>query len=235
MEKNKTYVMPADKIEFMKDSIEKLKADNKEAYQDGEFDGYNFKREGRYQAFQEVLQWLNETLQPSALPPLPEPILDDNDLKAWEESKLTEKQVAERKEAVEWYRNPMKELTPDEQGVLNKTSERLFQRDGKVGAVWVKASERLPGWAKFVEWRYENKVSAGKDTVLGIAKRGIEYFQLLEWLDESATTDYQQVKESDAVEFAEWMEINRWEIDHREERTHTPAELYLIFRKEATP
>jgi hypothetical protein len=53
------------------------------------------------------------------------------------------------------------------------------------GPRWVKAADRLPGWAKFVEWRHESKVSAGKDTVLGIAKRGIEYFRTLEWLDES--------------------------------------------------
>ena len=38
--------------------------------------------------------------------------------------------------------------------------------------------------------------------------------------------------ESDAVEFHEWAINNAWEIDHREEHTHTAAELYTIFKQQ---
>jgi hypothetical protein len=66
-------------------------------------------------------------------------------------------------------------------------------KKAQTGPRWVKAVDRLPGWAKFVEWRHESKVSAGKDTVLGIAKRGVEYFQRLEWLDESTPAGREEV------------------------------------------
>jgi hypothetical protein len=52
-------VMPADKVAFIKEAIEKLKASNKSDYESGEFDVFNHKQEGRYSAFEEVLQWLN--------------------------------------------------------------------------------------------------------------------------------------------------------------------------------
>jgi len=52
-------VIPADKVVFMKESITKLRALNHSDYKDGEFGSYNYKNEGRYKAFEEVLQWAN--------------------------------------------------------------------------------------------------------------------------------------------------------------------------------
>lgn len=53
-------VMPADKVAFIKEAIQKLKASNKSDYESGEFDVFNHKQEGRYGAFEEVLQWLTQ-------------------------------------------------------------------------------------------------------------------------------------------------------------------------------
>jgi len=55
----KDMVMPAEKVAFMLEAIDKLKASNKRDYESGEFDGFNHKDEGRYSAFEDVLQWLN--------------------------------------------------------------------------------------------------------------------------------------------------------------------------------
>lgn len=55
----KEVVIPADKVAFMKESIEKLRATNKSDYKAGDFDSFNHKYEGRYNAFEEVLQWAN--------------------------------------------------------------------------------------------------------------------------------------------------------------------------------
>jgi len=84
------YTMPTDKIEFMKESIEKLKAENKDDYEAGEFDSFNHKYEGRYKAFEEVLQWLNPATQPPSapavggMPELKEPILSEEDMEEWQ-------------------------------------------------------------------------------------------------------------------------------------------------------
>lgn len=55
----KEVVIPADKVAFMKESIEKLRATNNSDYKAGDFDSFNHKYEGRYNAFEEVLQWAN--------------------------------------------------------------------------------------------------------------------------------------------------------------------------------
>ena len=57
------WVLPADKVAFIKEAIEKLKASNRSDYESGEFDSFNHKQEGRYSAYQEVLQWLNPTAE----------------------------------------------------------------------------------------------------------------------------------------------------------------------------
>jgi hypothetical protein len=59
MQQEKKYILPADKIAFIKESIEKLKAENKSNHEAGEFDSYNFRIEGRYKAFEEILQWIS--------------------------------------------------------------------------------------------------------------------------------------------------------------------------------
>lgn len=53
------WFLPADKVAFMKDVVAKLRASNRSDYESGEFDSFNHKQEGRYGAFEEVLQWLN--------------------------------------------------------------------------------------------------------------------------------------------------------------------------------
>lgn len=53
------WVFPADKVAFIKEAIEKLKASNRSDYESGEFDSFNHKQEGRYSAYEEVLQWIN--------------------------------------------------------------------------------------------------------------------------------------------------------------------------------
>lgn len=55
----KDMILPADKVAFIQDAIEKLKASNRSDYESGDFDISNHKQEARYKTFEEVLQWLN--------------------------------------------------------------------------------------------------------------------------------------------------------------------------------
>lgn len=81
-------------------------------------------------------------------------------------------------------------------------------------AVWAKASDRLPEPFKVVPCKYTpDSPDPRKDTELhwgfvskeGNWDRGWKHHQV-EWLDESPPSS----KESDAVEFLEWMWQNRW-------------------------
>jgi hypothetical protein len=81
---------------------------------------------------------------------------------------------------------PTKELTPEQLAVMNKTSSRLFVRDKPTGAIWVKASDQLPGWRTPVRWRHESggEVPA-KQTVSAMINSTPVSLHEYEWLDES--------------------------------------------------
>jgi hypothetical protein len=57
------WVLPADKVAFIKDAIDILKASNRSDYESGEFDSFNHKQEGRYSAYEEVLQWIDRATE----------------------------------------------------------------------------------------------------------------------------------------------------------------------------
>lgn len=101
----------------------------------------------------------------------------------------------------------------------------------QVGAVWVKASERLPGFKTPVKWRLDGiERNKGKVTVVYMANgESPAYLSDYEWLDATPAAG----REEDAVKFHDWAINNAWEIDHREEHTHTTAELYAIFKQQS--
>jgi hypothetical protein len=88
-----------------------------------------------------------------------------------EYKKLTSEQIEDRKAAIEWYRNPAAEP--------------------RQGAVWVKASERLPGWAQKVKWRVEDgEVLPGENALSDMTSPfSLEGF---EWLDEVVIKEVKQ-------------------------------------------
>lgn len=85
------------------------------------------------------------------------------------------------------------------EGLKRAIEEALRIEQPKTGAVWVKASERLPGWGQFVNWRYNDKIPAGKDTVYGMTNRRPVSLHSLEWLDESGTA---------AGREEDWVDVN---------------------------
>lgn len=61
------WVLPADKVVFIKEAIQKLKASNRSDYESGEFDSFNHKQEGRYRAYEEMLQWISPSITNAVL------------------------------------------------------------------------------------------------------------------------------------------------------------------------
>lgn len=85
----KKYYLPIEKIDYLKAHIATLKEQNRSDRESNEFCSYNWRNEGRYKAYEEVLQWVIEGSPNPGLPPLAEPILTDKDMKDWEKGKLT--------------------------------------------------------------------------------------------------------------------------------------------------
>lgn len=71
----------------------------------------------------------------------------------------------------------------------------------QTGPVWVKASERLPGWKKRVKWRDGNNHSYATDGEISLFEMEKPNLEGWEWLDESAG-------ESDAVELIKYIREN---------------------------
>lgn len=118
------------------------------------------------------------------------------------------------------------------------------------GAVWVKAGERLPGWAQVVKWRDETgKKLPGMSAVSDLSDQYPTSLEGFEWLYESAgekedikdgkdLTAYYQKVES-AIGFATWLTKNSWGRlkDEQWMSTFTKevapiTELYQRFEKE---
>lgn len=104
--------------------------------------------------------------------------------------------------------------------------------EARAGAVWVKATARLPGWDKLVEWRFAGKEPTAKETVRFLSSAA--NIHQWEWLDESAPSGE---RESDAVAFAEWLRDNtvpdgapKLFYKHDISR-YTTAQLYDIFKQ----
>lgn len=92
---------------------------------------------------------------------------------------------------------PLKELTPEQLAVMNKTSDRLFVKDDpQAGPLWVKiAKPKLPG-----DYYCKCKVDGnGKRLIVEFDKNGqwgeaagydcYEDFEIIEWLDESGQSE----------------------------------------------
>lgn len=104
-------------------------------------------------------------------------------------------------------------------------------------AVWVKATDRLPGWDKLAEWRFVGKEPTAKETVRFLFNAA--NLDRWEWLDEQP-----EQGEADAVEFAEWAaegfffddEYRLWECLEEGKMIDgqfrfTTKELYELFKK----
>lgn len=140
---------------------------------------------------------------------------------------------------------PLKELTPDQLRVMNQTSDKLFTREKSAAEQPV-----LPTFwdvAKAFKWAAEYSNELGEQLVLSDGQWTIingddnesetqdltfgnvaELYCLQEGYDKAE----QSGREVEAVEFHDWVEKNRWEIDHREQHTHTTAELYKLFKEQ---
>lgn len=57
-----------------------------------------------------------------------------------------------------------------------------------------------------------------------------ERYSFAEVVDIIGRYQLQAASGSDAVEFADWLDKNRWEIDTREQVTHTTEQLYQLFK-----
>jgi hypothetical protein len=60
------------------------------------------------------------------------------------------------------------------------------------GAVWVKASERLPGIRTQAKWRLDGEEWEAKETVLGMWYNRPDTFNKHEWLDEGNADEFKQ-------------------------------------------
>lgn len=135
-------------------------------------------------------------------------------------------------------------VTPDTVGKYRISFEGLKNAVGEVlrsaqpGAVWVKATTRLPGIRAEVKWRIDGGEWEAKETPLGMWYNKPNDFHKYEWLDESGTA---AGRGEDAVAFAKWATLNHWrwveglrvwknpmqDIDQM-----TTAELYAIFKQQ---
>lgn len=107
--------------------------------------------------------------------------------------------------------------------------------EAQPGAVWVKASERLPGWKKRVKWRDGNNHSYATDGEISLFEMEMPNLEGWEWLDESAAG------REDAVEFAEWLLEYGYEpsfekkwVDYSKtgDNRVSTAELYELFKQQ---
>lgn len=175
----KEVVIPADKVAFMKESIEKLRAANQSDYKSGEFDSFNHKNEGRYNAFEEVLQWAN----PLKFYEEEKEILLEEITNLSKELQEKDAQLQDAKEKIKVLTYDNNKLKGEVEGLKNAVEELKRQ----TGAVWVKASERLPGWRQSVKWKSHEGAEVGKHPLFAMTDPGTaEAMDGWEWLDESA-------------------------------------------------
>lgn len=87
----------------------------------------------------------------------------------------------------ERWRKDMRTLTPEEERALEKTFQESLKderRAAPTGAVWVKATSRLPGYTTPVKWRDGNDhthLTSDKIPLIDMAK---PFLTNWEWLDE---------------------------------------------------
>lgn len=124
------------------------------------------------------------------------------------------------------------------EGLKNAIDEAL--RDAQTGAVWVKASERFPGWRKPVRWRLGGIEKKVCDVYYLMQAESPAHISEYEWLDEAAPSGE---REEDAVSFAEWLYDNfkgydpmveKW-VYGDDEKRYTTAELYKLFKQNENP
>lgn len=179
-----------------------------------------------------------------------------------EPGKLTPEQIEERKEAIEWYRNPAAyaemtdgQIIADKDDVIADYKRLAAEMMSTIeslkrnkGAVWVKASERLPVHDNPIPVKYNAQYNFGNFyeheeggisfyfSWGGMNGQGVsgEAFDHLYWLDESAGE-----KEDNTLAFAEWAAVlykfkdSKWEDD--DGHYFTTAQLWDKYQKEVKP
>lgn len=148
---------------------------------------------------------------PLGLTPLPEPILTDKDMKDWEAEQtaiempkqpgvvwplfVIDKATGACHEVNKLVYHPENDPEPHVwcdtwygHHVIGKDCE--WAKKSTTGAVWVKASDRLPGWVFPVKWRLGNGPETQRKIALSeMTDNGMKEILKWEWFDESGTAE----------------------------------------------
>jgi hypothetical protein len=160
--------------------------------------------------------------QVAGMPKLSEPILSEEDMKAWES--LTVEEVLQRKQAIEWYRNPAATDTQNGLSVFIPCAEDdpricggYTSNDGQClcyvrettvpvieqGAVWMKASQRLPQAHEKLFIKIEGTMSIGvwhpHHDLFMDDSGDFHPADQVEWLDESAGEKAEWIRVEDRL------------------------------------
>jgi hypothetical protein len=165
MEANKDWILPADKYAFMKEAIEKLKAENRS--------------EERYKAFEEVLQWVNPQQAQQANKETIEDIL----LKA---TNLNQEQCSEVAEVI------LKDLKPAQQAVWVKASEPDIKEGDYIAKYWPGGMELAHPYVGMAFVRKDYVRYVCPDYYDLNWPKGHEKLQYIQILDESSTSNYSE-------------------------------------------
>lgn len=105
------------------------------------------------------------------------------------------------------------------------------------GAVWVKVSDRLPGYETPVKWRDGKDHSHATDGKIALIHMAKPFLTGWEWYDEGTAAG----REEDAVEFAEWIREagieptfgNKWvDFNKPKDNRYTTEQLYQQFKQQ---
>lgn len=106
---------------------------------------------------------------------------------------------------------------------------------GKPGAVWVKATARLPGIHILVKWRIGGKEWGLKEATLGMWYNKPNDFHKYEWYDEGTAA---VTREDDGLALLAWLNKNEWGsagngeyINHNTGRIIKEEKLYQEFKQ----
>jgi hypothetical protein len=104
--------------------------------------------------------------------------------------------------------DPLERTLPDIE-VLEEQTRSYEQRTAQLfrpqpGAVWVKATTRLPGWDIIVEWRFAGKEPTARETVRFLSSAA--NLHQWEWLDESGQS--KEGNKEREIALVEWYRLN---------------------------
>lgn len=135
--------------------------------------------------------------------------------------------------------DPFERTLPDIE-VLEDHPRSYEQRTAQLfhppqGAVWVKASERLPGVRAEVKWRIDDVEWGVKETPLGMWYNKPNTFHKYEWYDEGTAA---ATREDDGLALLAWLNKNEWGsagngeyINHNTGRIIKEEKLYQEFKQ----